>query len=212
MVYINRFLRLVAIGTIYEKESFSFSMSLMGFGPGPLETPTEVPASIISAFGVFFPSPGMISSAAALTTLKLNLIGTDGKYVNPATVLYDYPAPVAGSVSNKFAAQLAYAVSLETMATRGRAHAGRFYLPVPAQSPSASGALDDTAVGVYANPTETLLRAINDALPDWRLGIVSNIGTGTERIVKNARYGRILDVIRSRRDKLPEDYIVGPNL
>jgi hypothetical protein len=62
-----------------------------------------------------------------------------------------------------------------------------------------------------ANATVTTwLKAINAALGAWQIGVVSNLGVGAQELVTNARFGRVLDTIRSRRDKFTEDYALGP--
>lgn len=204
MAYAQPFLRLVAIGDLYGVEDWSFSMSLIADDDGPGATPTEVPSAIVNAFQTWFNTGSLISNAARLLTLKLNLIGEDGRYVNPTTVQYDYTSIPVGNSSTKVPAQIAYAVSLRTALSRGRAHAGRFYVPVPALSPNADGQISVSAI---AAPTDTLLASIQGAIPGYVLGVTSSIGSGAEQRVVNARYGRILDTIRSRRDKLPEDYV-----
>lgn len=212
MVYSRPFLRLVAIGSLYtHQESFSFSMSLISEAVDP-EIPDEVPPALVTAFEAWWQSPAMISNAAELEVLKLNHIGTNGRYTQPGTVLYEYPDGIKNTSTFYPPAQIAYAVSLRTAFTRGRAHAGRFYIPLPSVQPNSLGTLADPDVGKIANPTETLLRVIDNVLPDWGLGIVSNLGAGAQHKVTHARYGRVLDTIRSRRANLPENYIEGEPL
>jgi hypothetical protein len=68
-------------------------------------------------------------------------------------------------------------------------------------------------VVVIMEATTTLLKAINTAMaPDWVLGVVSNLGSGTEHHMTTTRYGQVLDTVRSRRNKFEEKYLQGPAL
>jgi hypothetical protein len=210
MAYKRPFLRLVAIGKLYEVEDFTFSISLVQSPVGPGIPPVTVPIAVIDAFRTFWQA-APISHEASLHTVKLNEIGTDGKYTQPNTVFDDFAGNVgmAGAAPQQVAPQLAYAVSLETDVSRGRAHAGRFYLPTPSKLPQAGGQLSPGDVEQIRDITDPFLDALNSAVPGYRLGVVSNLGGGTERYVTHARYGRALDTIRSRRTKIPEGYITG---
>lgn len=211
MAYLRSFLRLVAIGKIYDVEDFSFSMSLIRTG-GLTDAPDEVPAEIIAAFTTFW-GEDLISSYCDLTTLKLNLIGEDGRYVYPTTVQHDFLATgLPGGKALVQVPQVAYCVSLSTAAVRGPASKGRFYLPMPAWNVDIAGVLNSGTVAAFQTITDTLLQDLNDWSPDWQLGITSNVGGGAERAVTNARYGRVLDTIRSRRDKFSEEYVTGTTL
>lgn len=213
MVYLQPFLRLVAIGTLYVEEQFSFSMSLVGLtGGGGDPVPPSVPPGIETAFREFFATPGAFSPQTKLTMLKLNQIGTNGRYTQDESVELELDPPAAGVFAQYQAPQVSLVVSLETAKRRGRAHAGRFYLPAPCQLPNSQGILDDVARNVYKNATDTLLQAIQDELVGYRLGVVSNIGAGAQEYVTNARYGRVLDTQRSRRSSLEEDYVTGADL
>lgn len=206
MAYPLEFLRLVAIGTLYGTETFSYSMSLIHAGGTTPNAPDEVPVEIIDAFAEFHATALLISQNAALTTLKLNLIGTDGRYVNPETVLYDYPVPVQGAVGGGPPPQIAMAVSLGTAAQRGRASRGRFYAPLPAAQVSVGAIISDTSQGLWGAAAATLLDEINAALVPWTVGVVSDLGAGAQRPVTHVRIGRALDTIRSRRSSLDETY------
>lgn len=213
MTYLRPFLRLVAIGRLFGVEDFSFSMALAPTAVSPGNPPSEVPTALVTAFQDFWGS-APISNSARLVTLKLNEIGTNGRYTGDETVLYDFAAGAGlpGTAPTQVWAQLAYCVSLETDAARGRAHAGRFYLPMVSKNPTTNGAMSQGDVEAIRDVTDDLLDAINAAVPGYQLAITSDLGSGTERYVTNARYGRVMDTIRSRREKIPEDYIQGEAL
>jgi hypothetical protein len=207
MTYAQPFLRLVVAGDLYGVEQFSFSMSLINdFGSAP-DAPDEVPAGVISAVTDYF--AGLpISGAAVLRYIKLNLIGTNGRYVSESeTVVHDFTVPYPkGSGAGSPAPQLALAVSLGTARARGRAHAGRFYLPTPSVSLGADGRIDAALTDGIAVETVEFFANLHAALPGWEVGVTSDLGTGAQFPVTHVRVGRVLDTIRSRRTSLDEDY------
>lgn len=209
MAYPRPFLRLVASGTLYAVESWSWSLSLIPNFDNTPTAPEEVPADVIAAVQTFHTSAG-IGSDARLNTVKLNMIGTDGRYVDQdTTVLHDYPLPgIAGTGPSGLVPQIAWAVTLRTAATRGLAHAGRFYIPVPAVSVAEGGVVGTAAAIALADDAATLVNDLNAALPSWRVGVVSDVRTGAARQVTRVEVGRVLDTVRSRRTNLPENYQV----
>lgn len=212
-MYLRPFLRLVASGTLYgPDEHFSLSMSYVQAQPGfPGAAPTEVPSAVVAAFRTFW-GGAPIAQGAWLEMLKLNRIGTDGKYTGDETVLVDLVPPAKGTATEAPAPQLAYAISLATGKTRGRAVHGRFYVPLPSTGVSAGGVIPDNYVQQWKAHGDTLLKALQVAVPGWVLGVVSDLGTGYENYVTHARYGRVIDTIRSRRNQLDEAHINGDSL
>jgi len=209
MAYLRNFLRVAIIGTVYNKDAFSFGMTLIGTEAGIEVPPTVVPPALITALNTYWGASGLVSTEARLTTVKVNLIGTDGRYVNDNTVQYDYPTPLQGTTTQYYPAQISYAVGLRTASQRGRAHAGRFYLPLPGLALGVGGVLTAANVNTIKTPTDIFLKAVNTSLTPWRLGVVSNLGSGAEKVITHARYGQVLDTMRSRRNKLVENYADG---
>jgi hypothetical protein len=203
MAYPTPFLRVVWSGSHFLSERFSFGVSLINdFGTG--EAPTEVPAAIKTATDAFFTSA--VGIATKCDTIKVNLIGVDGKYVNEQTVLYEYDSPQTHNNANRFPPQVAVAVSLETGARRGLAARGRFYVPNPISIMDDNGLLTDAGALSLRDAAVTLLSGVEDALPGWDLGVVSDVGAGRQRAVTGVRVGRVFDTIRSRRAQLDEQY------
>lgn len=206
MAYKAPFLRLVVLGTLYDTDVFSFSLSLRRTVVGP-PPPDEVPEGIIDAVHAFWVSTAnLISQHAVLQTLKLNEIGVDGKYTQDSTVLYDFDPPVQGSAGGNPAPQISLAISTATANARGRAHAGRFYLPAPATDPDATGMLPASRVAIYMSEAKVMLDAINAGISTHQLAVVSNLGAGYEHDITGIRVGRVLDTIRSRRSAFDEAY------
>ena len=210
MAYPTPFLRLVASGSLFTVEQFSFSMSLIpAFNNDPEGTaPSEVPQDMIDAFETFWLT-STVSASARLEVLKLNLIGEDGRYASDSeTVLHDYGSTgIAGGGGNQYPAQVALAVSLRTIRSRGRAHAGRFYLPTPALTIGSDGRVAEATVEIVATRIVELVDAINDSVTGFRVGVASDVGTGRHQPVTGITIGRTLDTIRSRRTSIPEGYV-----
>lgn len=203
MPYVRPFLKLTLSGTLGVSEQFSYGLHMIG----PVaEAPDEVPQAVIDACATFFPFTS--ASNAHLKTIKLNAIGVDGKYLNDTTVFYDFPGQgLAGTGSPRYPYQIALACSLMSTADRGRASKGRFYVPSPA---FAAGASDMTLTTIDRDNVLAILvafiNALNDATEPFEVGLVSNLGTGRESIVSRVRVGVVFDTIRSRRNKIPENY------
>nr|CRY97497.1 hypothetical protein [uncultured prokaryote] len=207
MTYSQPFLRLVVIGKLYGIEDFSYSLSLIENGLGPGVTPEEVPQEIIDAVATFSATAGLMSAYAKVTTVKLNLIGEDGRYVNEDTVQHDYLPYPQGAVGDYPPPQVALVYSIGTDYRRGRAHAGRFYMPLPGSVLTNQGTMGAGDQGIAADAGKTFLDDLNDAIAGYSVGVTSNVGAGTQRIATSVRVGRVYDTIRSRRDKFTEEYI-----
>lgn len=214
MVYPGNFIRLVASGTLYGAETFSFGLSIIpNFTSIDDPDPADYIDDVATAVGTYFNTVG-VDNSASLTLLKLNMIGPNGRYVSDdETVQYEYDPPVTGNGSGNPAPQVALAISLMTDRARGRAHMGRFYLPVPSAPLAEDGRITVALATLFATGTTTLLDNINAAMPtNWDVGVASDVGTGAFEPVRRVRVGRVLDTIRSRRRSLDEAYVVGPDL
>lgn len=211
MTYPHRFLRLVASGTLYDVETFSWGLSLAPDFPSD-PAPSAVPQGVIDAVVDFHTDASITHAQAKLTMLKLNEIGEDGRYASDAdTVLHEFETPVAGAITSYSPAQCATAITLATAKTRGRASKGRFYIPT-GKMPASNGLLSTTDQGQIASAATAMLNALHVALPGWRVAVMSNIGTGDSEFVTNVRVGRVVDTMRSRRRNLPEEYYDGVTL
>jgi hypothetical protein len=211
MSYAQPFLRLVVIGRLYDVEDFTFSLAMISDFPGSAEDPPEtVPTAVIEAVRGYFGSSGVAASSAKVTAVKLNKIGTDGRYTEDTTVLQDVVPPIAGTGSINPAPQLATAVTLVTALTRGRASKGRYYLPLPGFSPAADGRLSAPNAENIASSSWAFIQALNAGVPGFDVGVTSNIGAGAQHPVTSVRVGRVLDTMRSRREGFDEGYMPWP--
>lgn len=210
MPYAKNFLRLAVVGTLYDKDVFTFGLNFSSNVDGATPPP-EVPQAVIDAVTAYWQgSTPIVSTHAKVTTLKLNEIGTNGKYTGDATVLHDFVTPLPGTGGATPAPQTSLAISLTTPRLRGRAHAGRYYLPLPAPEAQSDGVISLSQAGEQANAAQDFLGALNEAVVGYDLAIQSNLGTGTYQFVTGVRVGRVLDTIRSRRSAFSEDYTSVP--
>jgi hypothetical protein len=216
MPYPGQFVRLVIIGKIYN-DVFNTSLSIVPSALGELGMPAvdaTTLAQVATNVSNWWTASGGASTfrpitSASLTGIKLNRIGPSGHYVDPISREHIYPSPIAGSTSDKIAAQLSIAATFRTRVPRGRGSHGRMYLP-----PSAGLALlgtDGRLTTTAANEVGTSVKSLIDQLNATytligRVGVASDAGSGIFEHVTAVDVGRVPDTIRSRRSQLLEDY------
>lgn len=221
MAYAAPFHRLVLIGNLYA-DTFNTTLSIMPAGGSSLGAVTpellEDMATFIASWyprtlGDAGPFGLSLIGAAALTSIKLNRIGTDGRYMDAEAMEHEYPSPIPGGGAGTPPAQLSIAATLVGPAPRARAGKGRMFFP-PSNivgTVGADGRLTTTNVTRYANGVHDLLAGINDvyfasAGFSAVAGIASEVGAGAFQAVTEIRVGRTVDTIRSRRNRISEDY------
>ena len=212
MPYPANFLRLVVIGGLPGGEQWTWSLSFIA-DFSTLEPPATVPQGVIDALETFHGSSAVaLGTGVTLNAVKLNEIGTDGRYVSPAeTVEHVWDPPVGAPGTIQVPPQTAVAISLLTAKKRGLAHRGRFYLPMLGQPTGPDGRMSTSRQADLGAAVVTLLQGLNAAIgPNQVLGVVSNRRTGASNPVTEIAVGRVYDTIRSRRKKLEEDYIELP--
>lgn len=155
-----------------------------------------------------------IHPAAKLSFVKLNAVGTDGLYRSQSGSHEHIFADVAGAgqLAVQYPNQVALAVSLTTGYTRGPAHRGRFYLPLPACEMDASGRIPPFYQGTVKASTKTFLEAIADVpgidAPNSLTPTVMSrkAGAPAHRPITGVDVGQVLDTQRRRRRSLAEAY------
>lgn len=217
MVYPGQFHRLVMIGTLYG-DTFNMTLNIVPSALGELGMPAVGPGTLsgvatdVSTWfgGTEGPTggPGFLTSVK-LTSIKLNRVGPDGRYVDDDTMEHTYPSPISGTSGGAFPPQLATAITLRTALSRGRGSKGRFYLPPTSTmgGVGADGRISPAFALLLAGSTRTLINSLNTRYAlIGRVGVASNIGTGRFEHVTDISCGRVVDTIRSRRSALDEDY------
>jgi hypothetical protein len=150
-----------------------------------------------------------ICAQAKLSFVKLNLIDTDGTYVEDTTyesVLADIPG--GGPTATAYPNQVALVVSLTTGFSRGPAHRGRFYLPLPGSPIDiVNGTLDPANTAFCVTATNTFIGALNAASANCKVAVFSRkSGAATHRLVTGNQVGKVLDTQRRRRRSMVENY------
>lgn len=156
-----------------------------------------------------------LSSYARLSFVKANRIGINGRYMDQGTNQYVF-ADIPGSIANApVPNQIALAISLTTGYTRGPAHRGRYYLPLPtAPTDGISGRIGDGNANSYRDSAKTFLEAIADVpgidAPNSLTPVVMSRQGQTRqaayRVVTGVEVGEVLDTQRRRRRSIVENY------
>lgn len=114
----------------------------------------------------------------------------------------------AGTGSGALPPQLAVCVSLAGGDKgNGLPYRGRFYMPGPASNRVADGIMTSAARDQYGLGVEGMLAALTIPLSNIAPQIWSR-KFATTATVEQARIGRALDTVRSRRRSIPEQYAV----
>lgn len=214
MAYPHAIYRLVMSGTHFETETFSYGLTFDKLFSTELP-PTTVPTGIVDACVAFHTAVNSrISNASVLETIKFNAIGTDGRYLSESeTVMHEFETGHPGATSAIMPPQVALAITLRTAKKRGRAHAGRFYLPYGGGAVDGSGRIGSAAQQLVAASVTTFLNDLNTAAAGiGRLAVASDVGTGAIEYITHCEVGGVLDTIRSRRKSLDEMRVVGEPL
>ena len=194
-------------GAHYGAERFSFGLRLNGPGGtfGDRIAQQDLCDDITAAVSTWWQSQGTIGANSALDLVKLNVVGTDGKYVNGYTNQTELLGGVTSGVGSTHPPQVALVATLVTNAGRGLSGKGRIYLPSPTFSVGgSSGTISEADALTAATSVKGLLDAINTAADPVRVRVISGTRTGAESTVQRVEVGRVLDTMRSRRTSLLE--------
>lgn len=165
----------------------------------------NVAAAIVAFHGR---AESKIRADAKLSFVKLNGIDVNGHYIGDGTNQALYAdIPGAGGTSPVYPNQVAWAVTFTTGYSRGPAHKGRIYMPLPTASVDATGVVAAIDATTLSGSVDTLQTALNAVNADWKLGVFSRkSGAAGHRAITGNLVGRVLDTQRRRRRKLVEDY------
>ena len=148
---------------------------------------------------------------------KFNQIQSDGTYEDgERTHVLDLPGVGVGATSGAASnvPQLALAVSWTTGKTRGLAHGGRIFIPMPGVAVNLSGQLDTSVTTGIATAWANLISEWNNE-PGIDTGtLVASVVSGVDsqgrsggvNAITGVRVGSVLDTMRSRRNALNEVY------
>jgi hypothetical protein len=182
--------------------------------PPQAEVRSWLNSSLADAVQAYHTRPGTcIHQAAKLSFAKAARVGTDGRYMDQSTDEHVFTDLAGGGNTSlqQPPQQIALAISLTTGYTRGPAHRGRFYLPMPIIYPGAEGLIDPNDAQGIAGSTRTFLEALADvpgidAPNSLTPCVMSQRGGGAHRVITGVEVGRVLDTQRRRRRGLKELY------
>lgn len=218
MVYAAPFHRLVLIGNLYS-DVWNTTLAMVPDGGGGTLPPVsdellEAVATVVGSWFIETATGGVgigISQRATLTSIKLNRIDTDGRYMDPDTMEHTYGTPPAGPVNVNPAPQLTLALTLRGPNERAHAGRGRMYFP-PTGTVTSVGTDGRVSVADALQHSKgglNLLSAVADAYLTESVGAVAGIasrtGAGAFQPVIQVSTGRVVDTMRSRRNKQLED-------
>jgi hypothetical protein len=177
----------------------------------------DITDDIANAFGQacgrFHLNPqSFISPSAVMTYAKANVIGVDGKYKFPQTHEYiPIGIPGGGGDLYKYPNQVTLAVSTLTPVTRGPAHRGRFYLPMPTAPVQVDGLITANNANSIRIAADAFIAELNAVDPNqWFAAVFSRKNPGAaHRQIVGTEVGRVLDTQRRRRNALAEAYVTG---
>lgn len=149
-----------------------------------------------------------INPAAKLSFVKVNSIELDGTYTLDTTDEATY-ADIAGGggAAPLYPNQTALACTATTGYSRGVAHKGRFYLPMPSIYVASTGLIADANRDIVVSSLATLRTAVNGVVSGYQMAVMSRkAGSPGHRAITGFEVGRVLDTQRRRRRSLVEDY------
>lgn len=201
------------IGNVYA-EKFNMTLSIVPSALGELGMPAVDQATLDAvaadvqpwfANGHGFGGFGF-TTAVSLTTIKLNRIGPDGRYVDNEAMEKDMGLQT-GQSSQLHLPQASLVVTLGTALDRGRGSKGRVYTP-PNQHMGivSDGRIPAASATAAATAFKILVDSINSTYTlIGRVGVASNAGAGRFEHCTRLSVGRVVDTMRSRRTSLVED-------
>jgi hypothetical protein len=197
-------------GTLPGNETWSCGLRLseINTGPWPDTDAAAMLPAVATAIEAFHARPAsMISAFCNLTFVKLNPINVSGHYDLPTTNELVIAPESGGSSTNLYPNQVALVASLVTAVTRGPAHAGRIYLPMPTAALGTDGEISSGDRDTIKGSLNTLLTQLNAVRSTYAVAVHSRkAGAPAQRIVTGWKVGRVLDTQRRRRKSLVENY------
>jgi hypothetical protein len=185
------------------------SLSIVpSFGVGAPTATAQLDPYITAARAWFTRSDSFISGQAQFTSLKLNMVNPEGKYVAASSSFFKDVTPVAvGAVAGNPAPQLTTAITLRTVASRGLASRGRVFPPLVAPTLGTTARLDIANVTSMGNSFAAFINAIN-ALDNGSVGVASkgSVSGAPGRFlpVTQVEVGRVIDTQRRRRNAMDD--------
>lgn len=196
-------------GKLPGNDIWSCGFRMRKISAGAVDDGSTLISGIATAITAYHQSTQLnLSQAAKLSFVKVNAINTAGHYRSTGStnevILADLPGAVGGA---QFPNQVCCAVSLTTGFSRGPAHRGRFYVPLPTYAIGTDGRIGVTDVNRMSAASAALMTSINTVNADYEMAVFSRkSGAAGNRRVTGVLVGRTMDTQRRRRNKVLEDW------
>lgn len=198
-----------------DQEIWQCGVRVTNSAGGALTDPNAYMLAITPTLAQWFQAvdPPNFPNTAALDWVKVNNIGTNGKYSDPGAVnLVDYPGgrPGANAFPNQSPDILCLALSWGTAkAVRRGSYAshGRIYPPNYLLSTGGLMRVPTSTASIWRDKGKALL-ALLAVGPFNAIPVVASGHNGEIEPITSVRVGDVLDVQRRRKDALRENYAV----
>lgn len=196
-------------GSLPGNEQWSCGMRLaaLGGGGGSAADGATMLSAVAGAVNSYHNGGPSAGSQAKLQYVKLNHVGTDGHYTLESTNEQIMADVSGGGGSSPYPNQVCWVVSFTTGVSRGPAHRGRIYCPLPAAVVGGDGLIPAASRDALKTSTDLFLSNLNAVNANWDPAVFSRkAGAPAHRLITGVEVGRVLDTQRRRRRSLPESY------
>jgi len=155
-----------------------------------------------------------LRSDAAVSYLKANQVGREGKYVSTSNT-NEIPMSTGGRFLGTFPQQVALASTYRTSARRGLASRGRSFWPIATGYDPSTGGVSATEQSALAGAVAGFLGRLGETFYAGGFAlqpcVMSNIGDGAVRRIERVEVGSRFDIQR-RRDNAEDETYVGTDV
>lgn len=196
-------------------DQFAGGIRFFGASASTLQTQAKLDG-VVSALSAFWArGDSFIPQRARIQTIKWNLIGADGRYVNKGTTLEKRDLDIAGTASMIHPLQVSWAATWMADVKRGLASRGRTYFPTGVEISSSQFLVSQANCQSMRASCAQLIRDLNTAVGGGQenttvASIVSNMRDGASHPITQVGIGDRLDIQRRRADSQTETKYIQP--
>jgi hypothetical protein len=179
----------------------------------PTPDPAALMASLVTPMAEWYADAAtQTSNATALTWLKVNNIGADGKYIDNNTNVHDYSPVVPGAGGQSLPGFCCVALSWMTVKVRGRGAKGRIFLPALNATMQGGSHLTTVSQQSLLDAGVALILQLSnpgqlDDQQSFLPGVFSRID-GSHNPITGVRVGNVIDYQSRRKNASAETYLV----
>lgn len=202
-------------GVAFTSEEWSTGIRVQGLGLWQSTLPNMHIVAVTQLSGIAAICSTLWSGTDSVGTTRhsldyvtFNPVGVDGKQ-DPVldTVRFDFTTPATG-LNTTSPPQVAIVATLRTAASRGRAHAGRMYLPGLDSAIGTDGSMSATVRDRVGIRVAAFIRDINAVTGGAGNAFVASTfsNLGGHRPITSVQVGDVYDTQRRRRNSLADFY------